>query len=61
MAASHFLSTGRGQSAGGGGRSAGGRQQSHSHTFTDVQRRSAQEASIHLIWQDPRGLVAAAG
>lgn len=31
MAASHFLSTGRGQSAGGGGRSAGGRQQSHSH------------------------------
>lgn len=31
MAASHFLSTDRGQSAGGGGRSAEGRQQSHSH------------------------------
>lgn len=64
MAAAHFLSTGRGQSAGGGGRSTEGKQGVTPVfallTFTGVQIKCAWEVSIHLIWQDPQDLLAVA-
>lgn len=62
MAASHLRSTGRGQpSAGGGGRSVGGRRHTHSRICSTGHGGSAGEASIHLIFLDPRGSGAAAG